>query len=163
MSYHFFHFKCLYVSSVWLLWWCDIHRLVQEHVLQLQQGQPQQRTLLCPLLLLCHIPRQGHLLLQTLLKGFVFYMFIYICMCLYVQMVINTMCGQGMQELDYAQAGNHIHTNGCIDKMVNWIHSNLFFIGGIALGMAIPQVGHCVQCILYTSKHTCCIKDYSLM
>uniref|UniRef100_A0A3B5B0U1 Tetraspanin n=1 Tax=Stegastes partitus TaxID=144197 RepID=A0A3B5B0U1_9TELE len=56
------------------------------------------------------------------------------------KMVINTMCGQGMQELEYVQAGNHIHTNGCIDKLVNWIHSNLFLLGGIALGLAIPQL-----------------------
>uniref|UniRef100_A0A3Q1G5S2 Tetraspanin n=1 Tax=Acanthochromis polyacanthus TaxID=80966 RepID=A0A3Q1G5S2_9TELE len=54
--------------------------------------------------------------------------------------VINTMCGQGMQELEFAEAGGHIHTNGCIDKLVNWIHSNLFLLGGIALGLAIPQL-----------------------
>lgn len=56
------------------------------------------------------------------------------------KMVINTMCGQGMQELEFVEAGNHIHTNGCIDKLVNWIHSNLFLLGGIALGLAIPQL-----------------------
>lgn len=55
------------------------------------------------------------------------------------------MCGQGMQELEYIEAGDHIHTNGCIDKMVNWIHSNLFLLGGIALGLAIPQVGYGAQ------------------
>lgn len=54
--------------------------------------------------------------------------------------VINTMCGQGMQELEYLEAANHIYTNGCIDKLVNWIHSNLFLLGGIALGLAIPEL-----------------------
>lgn len=54
--------------------------------------------------------------------------------------VINTMCGQGMQEMEYIRAGDLIHTNGCIDKLVNWIHSNLFILGGIALGLAIPQL-----------------------
>ncbi|XP_038834173.1 tetraspanin-33-like isoform X2 [Salvelinus namaycush] len=54
--------------------------------------------------------------------------------------VINTMCGRGMQELPFLQAGAFIHTNGCIDKLVNWIHSNLFMLGGIALGLAIPQL-----------------------
>ncbi|XP_028667344.1 tetraspanin-33 isoform X3 [Erpetoichthys calabaricus] len=54
--------------------------------------------------------------------------------------VINTMCGQGMQDLDYVKAGVFIHTNGCIDKLVNWIHGNLFLLGGIALGLAIPQL-----------------------
>lgn len=25
MSSNLFYLKCLYVSSVWLLWWCDVH------------------------------------------------------------------------------------------------------------------------------------------
>lgn len=54
--------------------------------------------------------------------------------------VINTMCGHDMQNLEFAAAGEHIHTNGCIDKLVDWIHSNLFILGGIALGLAIPQL-----------------------
>ncbi|KAL7828192.1 hypothetical protein AOLI_G00313440 [Acnodon oligacanthus] len=54
--------------------------------------------------------------------------------------VINTMCGHMMQDLDHNQAGAFINTNGCIDKLVNWIHSNLFLLGGIALGLAIPQL-----------------------
>ncbi|XP_051911113.1 tetraspanin-33 [Hippocampus zosterae] len=54
--------------------------------------------------------------------------------------VINTMCGQGMQVVEYIDAGNVIHTNGCIDKVVDWIHSNLFLLGGVALGLAIPQL-----------------------
>ncbi|XP_076578516.1 tetraspanin-33 [Chaetodon auriga] len=62
------------------------------------------------------------------------------CIMVEDKMVINTMCGQGMQELEYIEAGNFIHTNGCIDKLVNWIHSNLFLLGGIALGLAIPQL-----------------------
>ncbi|KAF5927609.1 hypothetical protein HPG69_000512 [Diceros bicornis minor] len=56
------------------------------------------------------------------------------------QAVINTMCGQGMQALDYLEASKVIYTNGCIDKLVNWIHSNLFLVGGVALGLAIPQL-----------------------
>lgn len=55
-------------------------------------------------------------------------------------MVINTKCGQEMQTLEYTKAAAYIHTNGCIDKLVNWIHSNMFLLGGIAMGLAIPQV-----------------------
>ncbi|KAF6733863.1 Tetraspanin-33 [Oryzias melastigma] len=51
------------------------------------------------------------------------------------------MCGQGMQELTYIRAGEHIYTDGCIDKLANWIHSNLFIIGGIALGLANTAAG----------------------
>ncbi|KAM9334478.1 tetraspanin-33 [Symphorus nematophorus] len=56
------------------------------------------------------------------------------------KVVINTMCGQGVQLLEYVDAGTLINANGCIDKLVNWIHSNLFLLGGIALGLAIPQL-----------------------
>lgn len=66
---------------------------------------------------------------------------IFICaLTVFSQKVINTMCGQGMQDLEYSEAGDYIHTNGCIDTVVNWIHSNMFLLGGIALGLAIPQV-----------------------
>lgn len=71
--------------------------------------------------------------------------------CVCVQEVINTMCGHGMQELEYTEAGEHIHTNGCIDILVNWIHSNLFLLGGIALGLAIPQVGCSIK---HSYQHT---------
>nr|KAF6419653.1 tetraspanin 33 [Rousettus aegyptiacus] len=56
------------------------------------------------------------------------------------QAVINTMCGQGVQAFDYLEASKVIYANGCIDKLVNWIHSNLFLLGGMALGLAIPQL-----------------------
>lgn len=64
-------------------------------------------------------------------------------------MVINTKCGQGMQT--YAKAATYIHTNGCIDKLVNWIHSDMFLLGGIAMGLAIPQVEE-----HYAITHICC-------
>ncbi|KAL2102645.1 hypothetical protein ACEWY4_001813 [Coilia grayii] len=54
--------------------------------------------------------------------------------------VVNTMCGYGTQNLGHEEAGKVIHTSGCLDKLVNWIHSNLFLLGGIALGLAIPQL-----------------------
>ncbi|NWW43325.1 TSN33 protein, partial [Pedionomus torquatus] len=56
------------------------------------------------------------------------------------EVVINTMCGQGMQAMGYLEASAFIYTNGCIDTLVNWIHSNLFLLGGIALGLAVPQL-----------------------
>lgn len=57
-----------------------------------------------------------------------------------MQSVVNTMCGQGMQEREFGEAGKKIHTNGCIDVLVDFIHSNMFILGGIALGLAIPEV-----------------------
>lgn len=61
-------------------------------------------------------------------------------LCPLSQTVINTMCGHGMQARGYLEASAFIHTNGCIDKLVNWTHSNLFLLGGITLGLALPQV-----------------------
>ncbi|NXR98214.1 TSN33 protein, partial [Oxylabes madagascariensis] len=61
-------------------------------------------------------------------------------LCPLCQAVINTMCGHGMQARGYLEASAFIHTNGCIDKLVNWTHSNLFLLGGITLGLALPQV-----------------------
>ncbi|XP_037551565.1 tetraspanin-33 [Nematolebias whitei] len=62
------------------------------------------------------------------------------CCIMSKNQVINTMCGQDKQKLEYNDAKEHIHTDGCIDKLVDWIHSNLFILGGIALGLAIPQL-----------------------
>ncbi|XP_050964313.1 tetraspanin-33 [Labeo rohita] len=62
------------------------------------------------------------------------------CLISKEETVINTMCGHGVQNMAYGKAGDFINTNGCIDKVVNWIHSNLFLLGGIALGLAIPQL-----------------------
>lgn len=56
------------------------------------------------------------------------------------QEVINTMCGQSVQDPGYNEPGAQVYTSGCIDKLVDWIHSNLFLLGGIALGLAIPQL-----------------------
>lgn len=57
-----------------------------------------------------------------------------------MQPMINTMCGQGMQTLDYLEAGEFIYTKGCIDELVNWIHGHLFLLSSMVLGLAIPQV-----------------------
>uniref|UniRef100_A0A3P8Z7U8 Tetraspanin n=1 Tax=Esox lucius TaxID=8010 RepID=A0A3P8Z7U8_ESOLU len=62
------------------------------------------------------------------------------CLLSKVESVVNTMCGHRMQEQSFSDAGKFIHTEGCIDKLVNWIHGNLFLLGGIALGLAIPQL-----------------------
>ncbi|NXK54979.1 TSN33 protein, partial [Chauna torquata] len=54
--------------------------------------------------------------------------------------VINTMCGRGMQARSYLEASAFIHTSGCIDRLASWLHSNLVLLGGIALGLALPQL-----------------------
>ncbi|XP_070610605.1 tetraspanin-33 [Erythrolamprus reginae] len=56
------------------------------------------------------------------------------------QSVINTMCGQMAQMLSYTTADEFIHTSGCIDSLVDWMHSNLLLIGAVALGLTLPQL-----------------------
>nr|XP_055047446.1 tetraspanin-33 [Misgurnus anguillicaudatus] len=86
--------------------------------------------------------------------------------CLFAEneTVINTMCGHGMQKKDYLTASAFINTNGCIDKVVNWIHSNLFLLGGIALGLAIPQlVGILLSQVLISQiQDQIKLQDYNL-
>ncbi|KAM4614922.1 tetraspanin-33 [Polymixia lowei] len=78
--------------------------------------------------------------------------------------VINTMCGHDIQKKDFLEAGATIHTNGCIDKLVDWIHSNLFLLGGVALGLAIPQlVGILLSQILINQiKDQISLQNYNL-
>ncbi|NXN65124.1 TSN33 protein, partial [Himantopus himantopus] len=53
--------------------------------------------------------------------------------CLRDTREVRTASWGGMQAMSYLEASAFIYTNGCIDKLVNWIHSNLFLLGGIAL------------------------------
>ncbi|XP_012706200.2 tetraspanin-33 [Fundulus heteroclitus] len=78
--------------------------------------------------------------------------------------VINTMCGQGMQGMDQQEAEKQIHTDGCIDKLVDWIHSNLFMLGGIALGLAVPQLFGMVlsQMLINQIKEQIKLQSYNL-
>ncbi|KAI5093906.1 tetraspanin-33 isoform 1 [Silurus meridionalis] len=78
--------------------------------------------------------------------------------------LINTMCGYGMQKLEMIEASTFIHTNGCVDILVNWIHTNLFLLGGIALGLAIPQlVGILLsQLLINQIKDQIQLQDYNL-
>lgn len=86
------------------------------------------------------------------------------CLLVKNETVINTMCGHGMQNKDYLSAGEFINTNGCIDKVVNWIHSNLFLLGGIALGLAIPQLVGIVlsQVLISQIQDQIKLQDYNL-
>ncbi|XP_074684243.1 tetraspanin-33 [Strix aluco] len=56
------------------------------------------------------------------------------------QAVVNTQCGWGVQARGYLEAGAVIYTTGCVDTLGSWIHSNLLLLGGIALGLALPQL-----------------------
>ncbi|KAG5850900.1 tetraspanin-33 [Anguilla rostrata] len=49
--------------------------------------------------------------------------------------IFNTMCGYEMQTLDEASAAKIIYTTGCLEKIVLWGKQNLYFIGGMAVGL----------------------------
>ncbi|MBN3304532.1 TSN33 protein, partial [Amia calva] len=57
-----------------------------------------------------------------------------------LQVVINTMCGFGVQSQKFLEAAKTIYTVGCADKAVSWIESHLLLVGALALGLALPQV-----------------------
>ncbi|KAJ8249870.1 hypothetical protein COCON_G00230860 [Conger conger] len=56
------------------------------------------------------------------------------------EVVINTMCGFGVQTQNYLDATKSIYPVGCADKAVTWIESHLLLVGALALGLALPQI-----------------------
>ena len=42
----------------------------------------------------------------------------------------------------YPEARNKIYIRGCVDAILTVSEDNLFIIGGIVLGLAVPQVNH---------------------
>lgn len=66
------------------------------------------------------------------------------------QVVVNTMCGFGVQTQSYLEATKSIYPVGCADRAVMWIESHLLLVGALTLGLALPQVthyiGHHVKC-----------------
>ncbi|XP_041034888.1 tetraspanin-33b [Carcharodon carcharias] len=63
------------------------------------------------------------------------------CILIPGESVINTMCGFGKQSLDQLEASKFLHPAGCADKAAIWIESHLLLVGGIVLGLALPQIG----------------------
>ncbi|KAM9854967.1 tetraspanin-33b [Aulostomus maculatus] len=56
------------------------------------------------------------------------------------EVVINTMCGFGVQSLNHLEANNSIYPLGCAGRAVVWIESHLLLVGALALGLALPQI-----------------------
>ena len=50
------------------------------------------------------------------------------------------MCGFGVQEKIESEAREMIFTEGCIKSIRRWVESNLYWVGGIALGVAFLQL-----------------------
>ncbi|XP_069018918.1 tetraspanin-33b isoform X2 [Embiotoca jacksoni] len=56
------------------------------------------------------------------------------------EVVINTMCGFGVQTQNYLEANKSIYPVGCADRAVMWIESHLLLVGALTLGLALPQI-----------------------
>ncbi|KAF6031821.1 hypothetical protein EB796_009880 [Bugula neritina] len=56
--------------------------------------------------------------------------------------VANTRCGAGVLEdtVSQAEAAAIIHTNGCVDAAIQTAKDNMFLIGGVGVGIVIPQL-----------------------
>ncbi|XP_067855255.1 tetraspanin-33-like [Heptranchias perlo] len=62
------------------------------------------------------------------------------CCVMDTEEVLNTMCGYETQSLKAWTARKQIYTDGCLDKIVNWGHQNLFLIAGVGLGLLFLEI-----------------------
>ncbi|XP_077992662.1 tetraspanin-33-like [Glandiceps talaboti] len=65
--------------------------------------------------------------------------------------IINTQCGYDTTDKPAAAVSDQIYVTGCIDKLVSYVNSNVYLIGGLAIGVAIIQV---IGIILARILHT---------
>ncbi|KAG8126750.1 hypothetical protein E2320_021846 [Naja naja] len=56
------------------------------------------------------------------------------------EVMLNTMCGYGTQNLKGWQAENLVYTEGCLEKIVHWGRSNLLLMAGLAFGLLVLEV-----------------------
>ena len=54
--------------------------------------------------------------------------------------LVNVMCGFGVQEMPASEVITKVYTRGCIPSIQNYVESNLYIVGGIALGVAFAQL-----------------------
>ncbi|XP_026273811.1 tetraspanin-33 [Frankliniella occidentalis] len=54
--------------------------------------------------------------------------------------LVNIMCGYGVQNRPVAEASNLVWASGCIEVVRAWAERNLYFIAGVALGVALSQL-----------------------
>ena len=50
------------------------------------------------------------------------------------------MCGFDVQEKSDSEVRERIYTEGCLLRINQWVQSNLYWVGGIALGVAFVQL-----------------------
>ncbi|CAL8251871.1 unnamed protein product [Merluccius merluccius] len=54
-------------------------------------------------------------------------------------MVMNTMCGYGMQQEELSSAQEEVFTTGCLEKILWWSKQNLFLVGGLAGALLLVE------------------------
>ncbi|XP_064603814.1 tetraspanin-5-like [Liolophura sinensis] len=54
--------------------------------------------------------------------------------------LINLQCGANALKQESSKIGNTIYTDGCIKALGTWIEAHALVVGGIALGILLPQV-----------------------
>jgi len=63
--------------------------------------------------------------------------------------LINFMCGYNTQQLSYIEAQSTIYTDGCVETILDVAEDNLYIVGGVAIGLAVPQIlGIFLACLL---------------
>ncbi|XP_039616715.1 tetraspanin-33b isoform X2 [Polypterus senegalus] len=69
------------------------------------------------------------------------------------EVVVNTMCGFGVQNLKYIEAVKFIYPEGCAEKATHWMETHLLLVGALALGLALPQV----LCVYTSASYLWCV------
>jgi len=54
--------------------------------------------------------------------------------------LVNIMCGFDVQEKSLSEVRERIYTEGCLKSIRMYVESNLYWVGGIALGVAFVQL-----------------------
>uniref|UniRef100_A0A3Q3G7W7 Tetraspanin n=1 Tax=Labrus bergylta TaxID=56723 RepID=A0A3Q3G7W7_9LABR len=62
------------------------------------------------------------------------------CVGLQNQTVLNTMCGYGVQQLDWSSAAEEVFTVGCLEKIASWTKNNLLLVAALTGGLLLLEV-----------------------
>lgn len=67
------------------------------------------------------------------------------CIGQQTQMVMNTMCGYGVQQMEETSAKEEVYIAGCLQKITWWCKQNLLLVGGLAGALLLVEV--CLVCL----------------
>uniref|UniRef100_A0A3Q3G7V7 Tetraspanin n=1 Tax=Labrus bergylta TaxID=56723 RepID=A0A3Q3G7V7_9LABR len=61
--------------------------------------------------------------------------------------VLNTMCGYGVQQLDWSSAAEEVFTVGCLEKIASWTKNNLLLVAALTGGLLLLELQVGMMCL----------------